>query len=178
MLDIGTQDKGEYTFHNEHPEIEIRRSRLDYDTDYDELYRKMLSGELEYDVLRISTSHIDLPALAEKGCLADLSSSSSLLEAVQQMEPRLLDTVMPDGRLLAVPCEIHGRFTKYYADNLAFADFSPEDLPSTYNEFYDFILNWKQAPLKNHGKFMPFFDDASPYLLADLVKTVIAEQWL
>ena len=175
VLDIGTQDKGEYTFHNEHPEIEIRRSRLDYDTDYDELYRKMLSGELEYDVLRISTSNIDLRALAEKGCLADLSSSSSLLEAVQQMEPRLLDTVMPDGRLLAVPCEIHGRFTKYYADNLAFADFSPEDLPSTYNEFYDFILNWKQAPLKNHGKFMPFFDDASPYLLADLVKTVIAE---
>ena len=176
VLDIGTQDKGEYTFHNEHPEIEIRRSRLDYDTDYDELYRKMLSGELEYDVLRISTSNIDLRALAEKGCLADLSSSSSLLEAVQQMEPRLLDTVMPDGRLLAVPCEIHGRFTKYYASNLALAEFSPEDLPSTYDEFYDFILNWKQAPLKNHGKFMPFFDDASPYLLADLVKTVIAEQ--
>ena len=175
VLDIGTQDKGEYTFHNEHPEIEIRRSRLDYDTDYDELYRKMLSGELEYDVLRISTSNIDLRALAEKGCLADLSSSSSLLEAVQQMEPRLLDTVMPDGRLLAVPCEIHGRFTKYYASNLALAEFSPEDLPSTYDEFYDFILNWKQAPLKNHGKFMPFFDDASPYLLADLVKTVIAE---
>ena len=176
VLDIGTQDKGEYAFHSEHPEIEIRKERLyDYSTDFDELYRKLLSGELEYDVLRISTSHIDLPALAEKGCLADLSSSSSLLEAVQQMEPRLLDTVMPDGRLLAVPCEIHGRFTKYYADNLAFADFSPEDLPSTYNEFYDFILNWKQAPLKNHGKFMPFFDDASPYLLADLVKTVIAE---
>ena len=175
VLDIGTQDKGEYAFHSEHPEIEIRRSRLDYDTDYDELYRKMLSGELEYDVLRISTSNIDLRALAEKGCLADLSSSSSLLEAVQQMEPRLLDTVMPDGRLLAVPCEIHGRFTKYYASNLALAEFSPEDLPSTYDEFYDFILNWKQAPLKNHGKFMPFFDDASPYLLADLVKTVIAE---
>ena len=176
VLDIGTQDKGEYAFHSEHPEVEIRKERLyDYSTDFDELYRKMLSGELEYDVLRISTSNIDLRALAEKGCLADLSSSSSLLEAVQQMEPRLLDTVMPDGRLLAVPCEIHGRFTKYYADNLAFADFSPEDLPSTYNEFYDFILNWKQAPLKNHGKFMPFFDDASPYLLADLVKTVIAE---
>ena len=177
VLDIGTQDKGEYAFHSEHPEIEIRKERLyDYSTDFDELYRKLLSGELEYDVLRISTSHIDLPALAEKGCLADLSSSSSLLEAVQQMEPRLLDTVMPDGRLLAVPCEIHGRFTKYYASNLALAEFSPEDLPSTYNEFYDFILNWKQAPLKNHGKFMPFFDDASPYLLADLVKTVIAEQ--
>ena len=177
VLDIGTQDKGEYAFHSEHPEIEIRKERLyDYSTDFDELYRKMLSGELEYDVLRISTSHIDLPALAEKGCLADLSSSSSLLEAVQQMEPRLLDTVMPDGRLLAVPCEIHGRFTKYYASNLALAEFSPEDLPSTYDEFYDFILNWKQAPLKNHGKFMPFFDDASPYLLADLVKTVIAEQ--
>ena len=177
VLDIGTQDKGEYAFHSEHPEVEIRKERLyDYSTDFDELYRKMLSGELEYDVLRISTSHIDLPALAEKGCLADLSSSSSLLEAVQQMEPRLLDTVMPDGRLLAVPCEIHGRFTKYYASNLALAEFSPEDLPSTYDEFYDFILNWKQAPLKNHGKFMPFFDDASPYLLADLVKTVIAEQ--
>ena len=177
VLDIGTQDKGEYAFHSEHPEVEIRKERLyDYSTDFDELYRKMLSGELEYDVLRISTSHIDLPALAEKGCLADLSSSSSLLEAVQQMEPRLLDTVMPDGRLLAVPCEIHGRFTKYYASNLALAEFSPEDLPSTYDEFYDFILNWKQAPLKNHGNFMPFFDDASPYLLADLVKTVIAEQ--
>lgn len=176
VLDIGTQDKGEYAFHSEHPEIEIRKERLyDYSTDFDELYRKLLSGELEYDVLRISTSHIDLPALAEKECLADLSRSSSLLEAVQQMEPRLLDTVMPDGRLLAVPCEIHGRFTKYYADNLAFADFSPEDLPSTYNEFYDFILNWKQAPLKGHGRFKPFFDDASPYLLADLVKTVIAE---
>lgn len=175
VLDIGTQDKGEYTFHNEHPEIEIRRSRLDYDTDYDELYRKMLSGELEYDVLRISTSNIDLRALAEKGCLADLSSSSSLLEAVQQMEPRLLDTVMPDGRLLAVPCEIHGRFTKYYASNLALAEFSPENLPSTYDEFYDFILNWKQAPLKGHGRFKPFFDDASPYLLEDLVKTVITE---
>ncbi len=176
VLDIGTQDKGEYAFHSEHPEVEIRKERLyDYSTDFDELYRKMLSGELEYDVLRISTSHIDLPALAEKGCLADLSSSSSLLEAVQQMEPRLLDTVMPDGRLLAVPCEIHGRFTKYYASNLALAEFSPEDLPSTYDEFYDFILNWKQAPLKNHGNFMPFFDDASPYLLADLVKTVIAE---
>ena len=176
VLDIGTQDKGEYAFHSEHPEVEIRKERLyDYSTDFDELYRKMLSGELEYDVLRISTSHIDLPALAEKGCLADLSSSSSLLEAVQQMEPRLLDTIMPDGRLLAVPCEIHGRFTKYYASNLALAEFSPENLPSTYDEFYDFILNWKQAPLKNHGKFMPFFDDASPYLLADLVKTVIAE---
>ena len=106
---------------------------------------------------------------------ATSSRSSSLLEAVQQMEPRLLDTVMPDGRLLAVPCEIHGRFTKYYASNLALAEFSPENLPSTYDEFYDFILNWKQAPLKNHGKFMPFFDDASPYLLADLVKTVITE---
>ena len=174
-LDSYASDEGCYAFHNEHPDVEVRRDRLSYNTDYDELYRKMLSGELEYDVLRLSTSDIDLRTLAEKGCLADLSHSASLIEAVQQMEPRLLDTVMSDGRLLAVPCRISGRFTKYYADNLAFADFSPEDLPSTYDEFYDFILNWKQAPLKNHGKFMPFFDDASPYLLADLVKTVIAE---
>ena len=175
VLDTGARDEGSYAFQNEHPEIEVRRSRLGYDTDFAELNRKMLSGELEYDVLRISTSDIDLRSLAEKGCLADLSCSSSLTEAVRQMEPRLLDMVMPEGRLLAVPCRISGQFMKYYADNLALAEFSPAELPSTYDEFYDFILNWKQIPVKNRGCFKPFSGDASEILLQDLVRAVIAD---
>nr|AHF26438.1 hypothetical protein [uncultured bacterium Contig1468_n_1482_cl] len=176
VLDTGARDEGSYAFQNEHPEIEVRRSRLGYDTDFAELNRKMLSGELEYDVLRISTSDVDLRSLAEKGCLADLSCSSALTEAVQQMEPRLLDMVMPDGRLLAVPCRISGNFIKYYADNLARAEFSPADLPATYDEFFDFILNWKQAPFKSHNRFKPFFDDASDDLLQELIRTAIADR--
>ena len=97
-------------------------------------------------------------------------------EAVRQMEPRLLDMVMPDGRLLAVPCRISGNFIKYYADNLARAEFSPADLPATYDEFFDFILNWKQAPFKNHNRFKPFFDDASDDLLQELIRTAIADR--
>ena len=176
VLDIQSRDEGSYAFHNEHPEVEVRRSHLGFGTDFAELARKMLAGELDYDVLRISTADIDLRELAEKGCLADLSCSSALTETVKQMEPRLLDAVMPGGKLLAVPSQISGNFIKYYADNLARAEFSPADLPATYDEFFDFILNWKQAPFKNHNRFKPFFDDASDDLLQELIRTAIADR--
>ncbi len=176
VLDNHSRDEGSYAFQNEHPDVEVRRNHLGYDTDYAELARKMLAGELDYDVLRVSTADIDLRELAEKGCLADLSCSSSLAEAVKQMEPRLLDTVMPGGRLLAVPSDISGSFIKYCADNLVRAEFSPADLPAAYDEFFDFILNWKQAPFKNHNRFRPFFSDASADLLQALVRTAVADR--
>ena len=176
VLDNHSRDEGSYAFQNEHPDVEVRRNHLGYGTDYAELARKMLAGELDYDVLRISTSDIDLRELAEKGCLADLSCSSSLTEAVKQMEPRLLDTVMPGGSLLAVPSDISGSFIKYCADNLARTEFSPADLPAAYDEFFDFILNWKQAPFKNHNRFRPFFSDASADLLQALVRTAVADR--
>lgn len=177
VLNDDASTPGYLTFHQANPEVEVQFSQLKHYPNTIELAQQILTGELPYDVFRISSSAFDLQALADKGYLEDMTGSLPLLEAVLQMEPQVLEIAMAQDRLVAVPCGIHGSYTAYMADNLRQAGLSDQDIPRSYDAFYDFMINWHASGAGEDDAFCLFSieqGDVFPFFLKELLKANIA----
>ncbi len=117
----------------------------------------ILKGDLEWDVIGVSTSQTDLPLLMAGGYLADLSGYKTLMEKVSALQPAVRDALMRDGKLYAVPQWINNRI--YYCgspradvDIWTASGFTQNDIPKTIDELCDFIDKWLDRPAKEREK--------------------------
>jgi ABC-type glycerol-3-phosphate transport system substrate-binding protein len=108
-------------------------------------------GTVEWDVISVSLSQIDLPLLMEGGYLADLAGYETLMGKVSSMHPAIRDALMRDGRLYAVPQRIYNRI--YYCGSLnadediwTASGLTQSDIPKTIDELCDFIDKWLDRP--------------------------------
>lgn len=173
ILNEKSHNPGCVAFQNEHPDVDVQIKRLDYYEDTIELAKKILTGELDYDVFRIDTSIFDVNVLAEKGYLADMTSSLSLMESVLKMESVLLETAMPYDRLVAVPCGISGKFLKCNIKNMEYAGLSANEIPTSYDELYDFLLAWSESDNDIHNEFRPV-DIETGDVFSELLKRLLS----
>ena len=72
-----------------------------------ELGQALAAGENQIDLMCVSLSWMDFDRLASKGYCYDLSGSSKLMEFMNKLYPCIRDSVMYDGKLMAIPVEAY-----------------------------------------------------------------------
>lgn len=178
VLNDNASTPGYNEFQQKNPDIEVQFSYLEEYPDTIELAQKILTGELKYDVFKISSTDFDLETLAAKGYLQDLIDNLSLLESVMQMEPKVIEAAMYDDCLYAIPCSIVGNYVEYNAENFAKAGIDVNIAPHDYQSFYDFILSWDGNSSGNIVDEFCLFsiehNNVFPYFLKELLKANIA----
>lgn len=136
----GFADDGFTRFMLAHPEVDVTLLDMGDITDASALMQKLMTGELEYDVILLN-EYFDLQQLMARGYLQDLSSDEALMQGVGRMCPALQSAVMSNGRLYAVPCSVLGsNLMVYYPEQWERAGLA-DRVPSSWAELLQFIID-------------------------------------
>ena len=124
----------------QHPEIAIEYIE-DYWYGLDE-FTSMMQGDRAPDVFIEGITN-DFVTLREKKYLVDVSSSQLLMDTVSRMYPHLTKEFLTDGKLYGLPVtlEIYDA-SGYYKGAFEKAGLSTENIPTTFDELFDFIVTW------------------------------------
>lgn len=68
-----------------------------------ELAQRIMTGDLQFDVMRFATTEYDLGLLIDKGYCADISDDPELVALVSRMYPAFAAQVTREGKLYALP---------------------------------------------------------------------------
>ncbi len=148
-------------FMKENPDIEIKS--LGYDS-YEGLdfATALLTGSIRYDVAKISNSTYSANALMEKGYCMDMSFSEELNALAQKLYDPFKKFSFRGNKLLLIP---YNAFVKdLYAinfQNLEEAGLTPEDLPKTLEEYFDFTIKWYSEHDKEDAELVPLLYEGS-----------------
>lgn len=124
-----------------HPEIAVELE----DTYYyqaEDIRQNMTSGDSACDLYALYFTEGSYDALRRKGYCADLSSSETLMAAVDSMYPFVQDVLTQDGKLHAVPLNVSATTIGYYTAALDKAGLTADDLPTSLWGLLDFIEVW------------------------------------
>ena len=123
-----------------HPEIAV-----EYVDDYWnglEEFTSVMQGERAPDIFVQSMSS-DFVTLREKKYLVDISSSQVLMDTVGRMYPHLTKDLLMDGKLFALPVSLEVyEASGYYEGAFEKAGVPVENIPTTFDELFDFIVTW------------------------------------
>ena len=124
-----------------HPEIAVELE----DTYYyqaEDIRQNMTSGDSACDLYALYFTEGSYDALRRKGYCADLSSSETLMAAVDSMYPFVQDVLTQDGKLHAVPLNVSATTLGYYTAALDKVGLTTDDLPTSLWGLLDFIEVW------------------------------------
>ena len=124
-----------------HPEIAVELE----DTYYyqaEDIRQNMTSGDSACDLYALYFTEGSYDALRRKGFCADLSSSETLMAAVDSMYPFVQDVLTQDGKLHAVPLTVSATTIGYYTAALDKVGLTADDLPTSLWGLLDFIEVW------------------------------------
>lgn len=124
-----------------HPEIAVELE----DTYYyqaEDIRQNMTSGDSACDLYALYFTEGSYDALRRKGYCADLSSSETLMAAVDSMYPFVQDVLTQDGKLHAVPLNVSATTIGYYTAALDKVGLTADDLPTSLWGLLDFIEVW------------------------------------
>ena len=124
-----------------HPEIAVELE----DTYYyqaEDIRQNMTSGDSACDLYALYFTEGSYDALRRKGFCADLSSSETLMAAVDSMYPFVQDVLTQDGKLHAVPLNGSATTLGYYTAALDKVGLTADDLPTSLWGLLDFIEVW------------------------------------
>lgn len=128
-------------FLKQHPNIKTTSGNMNARTT-DELISSFLTEEFDYDVFPLFTIQYDISPLMEKKYLADLSYSEEIQDSVEKMRDDVVNLVTNESGIYALP---YGLLINYIAWNEQAwndAGFTDEDVPTTFDEFLDFLESW------------------------------------
>lgn len=117
------------------------------------LGQQMLTGDDSIDIFLLDATYSEYASLVEKGYVTDLSSSEILGKAVEEMNPKIKDAVIKDGKLVALPISLHV-YTMGYM-NHAFETLGLE-MPVTWVELMDFYANWAEELSTEYSNYSLF----------------------
>lgn len=123
-----------------HPDIAIEYVE-DYWNGLEE-FTGIMQGEKAPDIFVESMSP-DFVTLREKKYLVDLSSSRALTDIVSRMYPHLTKELLTDGKLYGLPISLEVyESSGYYKGAFEKAGVPLEEIPTTFDELFDFIVTW------------------------------------
>lgn len=137
---------GDYDAHQafltQHPEIPVVQSDT-YLSTAEEISQNMVSGENAADLYQLSLSYSGFASLRDKGYCYPLSGNQALTEAVAQMYPFMMEDLFKDGQLIAFPASLYsGNTVGYSAKVMEELGLTQEEMPHTYGELMDFMVDW------------------------------------
>ncbi len=138
---IDTWDEGFKLFQAAHPDITYGRTD-EYYSNASVLAGKLITRELDSDILGLQLSEINVKEIIEKGYFLDLSDSTIISNAVSQMISTIAEAGMYDGKIYGLPYFV--AFDYWYADTDAWeqAGLDISQVPHTFPEFLDFVEAW------------------------------------
>ena len=145
-----------YAFSAEHGDITVVRE--DYG-DPSDLLQAMMNRDDRVDLYLMDLDSSAFNAVFDRGFLADLSGNSVLTETVEKMYPYVKDAVMKDGKLLAVPLEVSGTGLGYNAETLEKMGLTEADLPTTWDQFFDFLENTAELVQEKDVRLVDFYTE-------------------
>lgn len=108
----------------------------------DDLISSFLTEEFDFDVFPLFTIQYDISPLMEKGYLADLSRSEEIRDTVKEMREDVAGLVTYENGIYALPYGLLINYMTWQEQAWKDAGFTEEDVPTTFDEFLDFLENW------------------------------------
>ena len=108
----------------------------------DDLISSFLTEEFDYDVFPLFTVQYDISPLMEKGYLVDLSQSEEILDRVHKMREDVAGLVTGENGIYALPYGLLINYMTWQEQAWKDAGFIEEDVPTTFDEFLNFLENW------------------------------------
>ncbi len=140
----------------EHPNVGIVYVNVSASTAPE--YTQHMQSDEALDIYSFSLPDFAFPSLRDKGYLADLSSSSTLLQSVSEMFPNLTESILLDGSLYALPYSLSAA-TVFTIDTevLEGIGLTKDHIPSTWLDFLNLVEQWLTT----------YADDYPEYSLVD-----------
>lgn len=134
-------DESYTVFRSHHPELDYAWNE-EYYANTSELAGKLMTHELNADILGIWSNTIDIKRIMSKGYLLDLSGNNSISAFVEGAVPAIRDAITHDGKIYALPETV--LFDYWEADEKAWeeAGLDIADAPNSYPELLDFLDGW------------------------------------
>lgn len=129
-------DTAYFKYTNEHGDVSVIISRNGTISD---VLQAMMNRSGDVDIYAMNVSTSEYSALFERGYMAELDSSEKLTETVNSMYSNLQSAVIKDGHIYAVPLSISGSTLGYSTQALEKLGLTAEDLPTTWEGFFDFL---------------------------------------
>ncbi len=118
-----------------------------YGSDRD-ILQAMMNQDSSSDIYTLSMSSAAFNALYNRGYMASLSGSEKLTALVDSMYPAAASAVRKDGDLVALPLSASAYGLGYNPKVLAKAGLTEEDMPRSWEAFFDFL---DQVPARLEG---------------------------
>ncbi|MGI6636299.1 MAG: hypothetical protein ACOX7B_14200 [Christensenellales bacterium] len=114
-----------------------------------ELNAAMVTGTFEADVFEICNMGYDWNAIADKGFLADLSSSDIIKEAFVNMHPVFQRQLSRNGRILGIPTSLQFDFYLVNKQGFTAAGYTAADVPKTFPDLLSLLEDWASRQERN-----------------------------
>lgn len=128
-------------FLKQHPGVTATSGNMNVRTT-DDLISSFLTEEFDFDVFPLFTIQYDISPLMEKGYLADLSQSEEICDTVEKMREDVAELVTNENGIYALPYGFLINYMTWQEQAWKDAGFTEEDVPTTFDEFLDFLENW------------------------------------
>ncbi|MDO4838323.1 MAG: hypothetical protein Q4B32_07985 [Clostridia bacterium] len=125
-----------------HPDVKRDDLEYHYYASTNEMITDFLLGSFDYDAFSIMSSSINHQALMSKGYFLDLSSSTIISNAINDLYPAYAEQCVYDGKIYAIPVHTQINYWAFYTPVLEQTDFDKVHVPSTFPEFLDFLDQW------------------------------------
>lgn len=157
-----------------HPDVAIEYVDLPGYTA--ESYQSHMQSPQAADVYTLNLPYNPYAALLRYGLLTDLSSSDKLVELVSGMYPNMTDKYLIDGKLYGLPVYIYASMMGYYPSTFEKVGLTEEDVPTTFDELFDFMVNWYYDYYDDYPEISLF--DWSPDLRDAMFSLIFQQQVL
>lgn len=138
---VDTWDEGFKIFQKDHPDVTYARTR-EYYSNASVLAGKLITHELNSDILGLQLTEINVKEIIEKGYFLDLSDSNIISNAISQMVPAIAEAGMVDGKIYGLPYFVAFDYWSADADAWEQAGLDVSQVPHSYPEFLDFVEAW------------------------------------
>ncbi|MDO4838748.1 MAG: ABC transporter substrate-binding protein [Clostridia bacterium] len=168
---IDQWDEGFKIFQKDHPDVTYARTR-EYYSNASVLAGKLITHELNSDILGLQLTEINVKEIIEKGYFLDLSDSNIISNAISQMVPAIAEAGMVDGKIYGLPYFVAFDYWSADADAWERAGLDVSQIPHSYPEFLDFVEAWcerieeePEADIRIDGEYEASLYDSSHYTL-------------
>lgn len=141
-----------YEYTNQHGDVSVVINR---DGNQSDILQAMMNRSGAVDIYCLPFDSSVCNALFERGYMAELDGSEKLTGAMEGVYSSIRDAVTKNGSLYAIPISLNGYRVGYNPEALEKLGLTTDDLPKTWDEFFDFLDNLP-ALLENNTEVRAF----------------------
>lgn len=127
----------------------------------EEIVQSMTGSQSVVDIYVLSTAYTGLSSLLDKGYAYDLSGNAGAVDFVSSLYPIYKNYLMRDGKVLGLPMSSYTGSVQAFSYNpvaLEAAGMTTADLPTTWEELFDFIIDWCDNRADANPEYSPIVE--------------------